>query len=121
VKYAATDVNPINSGDEVVFRRIDPASGLCVLVDVFILVGGQVSGPISAYALPTDAAGCLAATTTNQVMATGSAGTITSPDRGAHFDIDLTLTFPAGMDWLAPSVAFKAAGLPLDGTWYPAP
>jgi hypothetical protein len=121
VSYAGTIVNPINSGDEVIFRRIEPSMGLCVLVDVFIQVGGKVSGPISAYALPTDAAGCLTATTTNHVMATGSTGTITSPDQGAHFDIDLNVTFPDGMDWLGPSVDFKVTGLPLDGVWYPGP
>jgi hypothetical protein len=100
---------------------MDVTNTLCVLVDVFILVGGQVQGPTNAYALPVDAAHCLTATTTNAAiaMATAATGTITSPDGGVHFDIDLQLTFPAGYDWLAPSVTFQTRGLPLDGAWHP--
>jgi hypothetical protein len=121
VKYAGTIVNPASAGNEVIFRRIDPPSGLCVLVDVVIAADGEIPGPRTVYALPTDTAGCLTATTANRVAATGSTGAITSPDRGAHFNIDLSLFFPAGMDWLGPSVTFKVMSLPLDGAWYPGP
>ncbi len=119
VEYAGTVVSSMSSGNEVLFRKIDPPGGVCVLVDVFIQAGGQVSGPRSAYALQTDRAGCLTATTANHVMATGSTGTITSSDGGAHFYIDLGLSFPAGTDWLGPSVAFKVPSVPLDGVWSP--
>ena len=51
IQYAGTDVNPVNSGDGVVFRRIDVRNTLCVLVWAFILPGGQVQPPITA--LPT--------------------------------------------------------------------
>ena len=40
-------------------------------------------------------------------------------DTTVYFDIDLQLTFPAGYDWLAPSVTFQTRGLPLDGAWHP--
>jgi hypothetical protein len=121
VAYAGTVVNPINSGDGVLFRRIEARTALCVLVSAFVRVGGAVQGPIEAYALPIDAAGCLTATTANHVKAASVTGTLVSPDGGRHFDIDLQVTFSAGMDWLAPTVAFKTSGLPLDGVWYAAP
>jgi hypothetical protein len=113
-------VNPINSGDGILFRRIDLPNSLCVLVSAFVLAGGQVQGDITAYALPTDAAGCLVASPTGHVMATTVTGTIVSPDGGLHCDIDLQVTFSALMDWLAPAVHFKTSGLRPDGVWYPA-
>jgi hypothetical protein len=118
IQYAGALVNPINSGDEVLFRRIDVRNRLCVLVDVFILAGGQVQGPIRAYALPADAAQCLTATPVNATAATSSTGTIKRADGGLRFDIDLHLVFSQGYDWLAPSVDFKTHGLALDGRWY---
>jgi hypothetical protein len=121
VEYAGTIVSPMSAANEVLFRRIDPPSGVCVLVDVLIQAGGQISGPRSAYALQTDRAGCLTATTANHVMATGSTGTITSSDGGVHFYIDLGLSFPAGTDWLGGSVSFKVPSVPLDGVWHTAP
>jgi hypothetical protein len=101
---------------------MDVTNTLCVLVDVFVLVGGQVQGPINAYALPVDAGHCLTATTTNNVtsaMATAATGAITSADGGGHFDINLQLTFPPGNDWLASSITFQTRGLTLDNAWHP--
>lgn len=114
-------MNPVNSGDGVVFRRIDVRNTLCVLVWAFILPGGQVQPPITAFVLPADAATCLTATTANHVAATNVTGTVGSSDGGRHFGIDLHLTFPGGMDWLAPVIDFQVDNLPLDGVWYPAP
>jgi hypothetical protein len=108
----------INSGNQVVFRRLDIGGAECVLVEAFILVGGQVQGPIRAYALPVDAAHCLTATSANATAATSSAGTIKSVDGGLRFDIDLQLVFAQGNDWLAPSIDFKTSVLALDGRWY---
>jgi hypothetical protein len=120
IEYAGTIVSPMSSGNEILFRRIDASSGVCVLVDVFV-VNGQVSGPRTAYALQTDKAGCLTATTANLVTAIGSTGAISSADQGAHFYINLGLAFPSGMEWLAPNIFFKVASLPVDGAWHPEP
>jgi hypothetical protein len=119
VVYRAIVVNPIDSGDEVMFTRADAITNTCIFFTIFVPAGAGMPVPITAatasfgadsccpsdpnFALPCD---------TNSGCPTSSTfvGSISgNPEDG--FDVDLQLDFTEPRMWLPPVVQFRTENL----------